>query len=71
MIEFKDTNTFSVGEQKFYPMMLPKGNLLKMQHVISFKNALMTKGLDPKDGTLFYCEKGDKYGMVFLPGEKE
>jgi len=51
-------------------MMLLKGDLSKMQHVILFKGALKRAGLDPNEGTLFYCEEGDEYGMVFLPGEK-
>ena len=67
MIEHQNVNTFQVGNEKFYPMMLPKDGMTKEEQVECFKRALLQASTDPEKGVLHYCEIGDTYGIVFLP----
>lgn len=71
MVEYQDADTFVVGVQKFYPMMLPMERAPRAERISRFKRALQYSGKDPENGTLHYCEKGDKYGIVFLPDEAQ
>lgn len=71
MVEYQDTDTIVVGVQKFYPMMLPMEGVPKAERISRFKRALRYSGKDLENGTMHYCEKGCKYGIVFLPDEAQ
>ena len=71
MIEHIGVDSFKFKGQTFYPVMVSKGGLSKMEHVSRFKDSLRAKDLDPYEGVMFYCDNGDRYGMVFLPGEHD